>query len=384
MPQPGGPSTAIESSIAVFLEVCCLRSRTLNFRQRMDIEAQTILAPLQRLGFTNVEALEQLQVQSWHGDRFFRLDCVGQRYLVRLIDQERVYRASPLQHLSDSLLSAQLRALSEFRRHGLPYMELIHSAEAPGGWSHLIIAGRAMRMVLFKWAQGRVLERVGGLQAAQIGYWLGWSHKLAEGFLSVDGGTLALAHDYELHGQWREDALQLLSAEPQAMRIFSAYLQETQEKIAFLRQQLRSPRLLVHADFNLSNVRWSPTGANVSTILDFDQLGWSRAVEDLAWVVKWYALRSEESQLLDNLAALLEHYQAHRSVSRDEWQCLPALLWLNSGLNYNFVLKIADCLQAFDGAERVERLRQIEHYYGSRSERMHEFGFQLVRRVTGQ
>jgi aminoglycoside phosphotransferase (APT) family kinase protein len=146
-----------------------------------------------------------------------------------------------------------------------------------------------------------------------------------------------------------------------------------------LRSGLKRPRIVVHGDFNLPNVLWTDSGRKLGTVVDFDQIGLSRAIEDLAWVVKWYGLRSASSDPLEPLVALIAGYAAQRPIHADEWSCLPALLWLSGGMNYNFVLKVSRAL-GLPRTERDEQLGILERDYRQRSERLEILGSLLVQR----
>lgn len=330
--------------------------------------------------FGQIESLSELSVQNWHGDRFFRLASADVSYVVRTIERGRPYRTSPPQILTDSLLSAQLRTCEALSSHRLPYMELVAPKNAETPWGEAVIAGREYRVVVFKWVEGKVLQQVNSRQVAQIGYWLGRSHAYSRDALNPDPDVFPRSHDYELHDQWSRDTRQLLAASPLAEEIVSPYLEKCDQHVAFLRQHLRTARIVVHGDFNLQNVFWTEAGQRLGTVIDFDQIGVSRAVEDLGWVVKWYGLRSAPGEDLDSLVALLRQYDSQRALSGEELQCLPALLWLSCGLNYNFVLRVGHVMGGSSTNAVADQLRAIERNYRERSERMTELGRRVADR----
>lgn len=343
-----------------------------------DGDLDIVARHLRQVFFETIDSIGEHQVSNWHGDRFFKLSSNRQIYLARLIDRVRLYRTSPQQYVSDAMLRAQLSVCAEFGRHGLPYLQLVHPQVGSMPWCELSVAGRDARLVVFRWVQGQALASVNDAQSAQIGYWLGRSHAALAKATHVDASALPHSHDYELHAHWVGDIRRALLGQPPLQDLLDDYLQDCDRRIDFLRQHLDTPRLIVHGDFNLPNVLWSADGKSVDTIIDFDQIGLARGIEDLAWVVKWYALRSEPQQMHGNLRCLLTQYLSQRALSASEWQCLPALLWLNSGVNYNFVLKVVRGIDTLALGVLREQLQLLVHSYRSRSENMSELGSRLA------
>jgi Ser/Thr protein kinase RdoA (MazF antagonist) len=340
----------------------------------MNDECEALRNALLCSHFGQIESLSELSVQNWHGDRFFQLASAGVSYVVRIIERGRLYRSSPPQILADSLLSAQLRTCEALSRHGLPYMALVAPKNLEMPWSEAVIAGREHRVVVFKWVTGVVLQQINRSQAEQIGFWLGRSHAYSLDALNPDPEVFPRSHDYELHDQWSRDTRQLVAVSPLAEEILSPYLQRCDQHVAYLRQHLRTARILVHGDCNLQNVFWTEVGQRLGTVIDFDQIGLSRAVEDLGWVVKWYGLRSAPGEDVDNMAALLWQYTAQRALSNEELQCLPALLWLSCGMNYNFLLRVRHIMSGSPPDTVAHQLRAMELGYRERSERMSQLG----------
>lgn len=333
---------------------------------------------LTQVYFDTLESIDEHQVSNWHGDRFFKLSGDGQCYLARVIDCVRLYRTSPQQFVSDAMLHAQLSACAEFGRQRLPYLQLVRPTYGAAAWSELSLGARDARLIVFRWVEGQALARVSEAHAAQIGYWLGRSHAALADCTDIDVSALPYSHDYELHAHWVGDLRRALSGQPQLYAVLADYLTDCDNRIAFLRQHLDTPRIIVHADFNLPNVLWTADGESVDTVIDFDQIGLARGIEDLAWVVKWYALRSEPQHMYRNMRCLLTHYLSQRALSVAEWECLPALLWLNSGVNYHFVLKVVRAIDTSSVAVLREQLELLARSYRSRSESMSELGRRLA------
>lgn len=347
-------------------------------RHDRDGDLDIVARRLRQVYFERIDSIEEHQVNNWHGDRFFKFCSDGHTYLARMIDCVRIYRTSPQQFVSDDMLRAQLSVCAEFGRYGLPYLQLIRPRVSAALWCELSVADRNVRLVVFRWVDGQSLASVNAAQAAQIGYWLGRSHAAPAAAADVHATALPHSHDYELHAHWIGDIRRALIGQPQLQAVLEDYLKDCDERIAFLRQHLDTPRIIVHGDFNLPNVLWSGNGESVDTIIDFDQIGLARGIEDLAWVVKWYALRSEPQHMHENLRSLLTQYLSQRALSIAEWRCLPSLLWLNSGVNYNFVLKVVRGINTLAVTELREQLQMLTQSYRVRSEKMSGLGSRLA------
>lgn len=334
--------------------------------------------------FERIESFEELQANNWHKDRLFRLSSENRFYLARLIAGQRVYRTSPEFVFTDALLTAQISICTGFCEMGLPYMRPVFPSGNPAGWIKVESSAGSGRLVVFEWADGRTLTHVDRRQTARIGHLLGKSHALMEGFDLPGRDAFPMCHDYELHAHWANDARRVVEGMPDIAAVLAPYLDACDGQVEFLRRRLDTPTLVVHGDLNLPNVLWSPSGEDVDTIVDFDQIGLSRAIEDLAWVVKWYGVRSDSMDALDNLVALLENYLAQRALSPAEWASLPALLSLNSGMNYNFVLKLARIAEVWPISGGDELLGKLVRDYRERSERMHALGHRLATHFVGE
>ncbi len=112
-------------------------------------------------------------------------------------------------------------------------------------------------------------------------------------------------------------------------------------------------RAVVHGDLNFPNVLWS-SGA-ITGIVDFDQIGVARPLEELAWVVKWWARGHGIGNHWPDAALACAVVDGYGVV--DDVRPLSAMLWLTGCLNANSVLHAVDDASAFGARQaRAERL----------------------------
>jgi Ser/Thr protein kinase RdoA (MazF antagonist) len=328
--------------------------------------------------FERIDELSCLQAENWHGDRLFRFSADGRAHLARLIASPRVYRTSPRFEYDSALLDAQLAVCAEFVRSGLPYMRPASRLDNGALRADVPLASGDGHLAVFEWAEGQALSRVDPVQAGSIGHWLGRSHLVFEN-RNWPTSALPCSHDFELHARWCADIRELVLGDAETAALLGEHIGACERRIDALRSALDTPRLVVHGDFNLPNVLWADAGRNFGTVVDFDQIGLSRAIEDLAWVVKWYGLRGASPDPFDHLVPLIASYAAQRPIAAREWRCLPELLWLAGGMNYNFVLKVARAIDQ-PRIQRNHSLRALQRDYRERSERLEAIGTELVRR----
>jgi Ser/Thr protein kinase RdoA (MazF antagonist) len=93
--------------------------------------------------------------------------------------------------------------------------------------------------------------------------------------------------------------------------------------------------LVVHGDCNMPNLLWS--GDSVTGIVDFDQIGLSDPVEELAWVTKWWSRPRGIADLTHDRALAGEVLAGYGDDGLDRG-ALAAALWLTGCLNANSVL----------------------------------------------
>lgn len=338
--------------------------------------ARAVRQRLESSYFERIDDLTPMQVENWHGDRLFRFVGAGRPCLARLIAQPRVYRTSPCVVYDDALMDAQLAVSGEFVRRGLPHMRPVPSRDGDRLRTDVALANGVARLAVFAWAEGESLARVDAGQAAQIGHWLGRAHAAFESEPWPEAG-LPRSHDVEVHAHWCAEVRDIAGRERGAAEALGDHLAACERHVDKMRADIEARRIVVHGDFNLPNVLWIDGGRTLGTVVDFDQIGLSRAIEDLAWVVKWYGLRGSAANPIEHLTPLIEHYAAQRPIPAEEWRCLPSLLWLSGGMNYNFVLKVLRAMEQ-PRAHRDASLHALAQDYRSRSERLESLGRYLV------
>ena len=116
----------------------------------------------------------------------------------------------------------------------------------------------------------------------------------------------------------------------------ASFAQRAREMIERIRSAPARRKLVVHGDCNFPNILW--TGDSVTGIVDFDQIGLSDPVEELAWVTKVVVARPRGIADLTHDRALAGDVLAGYGDAGVDRDVLAAALWLVGCLNANSVL----------------------------------------------
>jgi aminoglycoside phosphotransferase (APT) family kinase protein len=273
------------------------------------MDAQAALAALGCSQFTVVSELSK----NWHGDGHWivRGPDNGDRFSVRAVTFGREIRWEETRLHDLAVLSAQMDAAAAFAGAGLPFMERECDP---------VVVDNSF-VTMFGWLDGVVASGSTPERAFAVGALLARMHKLE---LAVDDRLPE--HDISAAAERSLEELgDIADAE------FAGTAREMIERV---RSSYRR-RIVVHGDCNLPNILWS--GDSVTGIVDFDQIGVSDPVEELAWVTKWWSRPRGIADLTHDpglARAVLAGYDNDR-VDRD---VLAAVMWLSGCLNANSVL----------------------------------------------
>ena len=154
------------------------------------------------------------------------------------------------------------------------------------------------------------------------------------------GALLARIHELDLPVDERLPEHDVVGAAERSLQELGAiadaeFVEMAREMIDGVRSSPARRKLVVHGDCNLPNILWS--GDSVAGIVDFDQIGVSDPVEELAWVTKWWSRPRGIADLTHN-PALAREVLAGYGDDRVDRDVLAAVMWLAGCLNANSVL----------------------------------------------
>ncbi len=273
------------------------------------MDAGAALAALGRERFIVVSRLSE----NWHGDAHWLVrDPEGTRFSLRAVTFGREIRWEETRRHDLAVLSAQLEAADAFVAAGLPFM--VRAGE-PAVVGHSFV-------VMFGWLDGLIATTATSDRAFAVGQLLRRVHDLA---LPVDDRLpehdVAAAAERSLH-ELRDVA-------------DASFAEQAREMIDHIRSSPGRRKLVVHGDCNLPNILWS--GDSVTGIVDFDQIGVSDPIEELAWSMKWWSRPLGLADLTHDAALAREVLAGYGGEGVDRG-VLAAAMWLTGCLNANSVL----------------------------------------------
>lgn len=325
------------------------------------------------LGFQSLE-VEPVSFTTYgkHGDLHYKTLVDERPYSIRLLPKKR-YVNSDLSQSTPDLITKQLRYTDYLRAHGIPFMERVEPSRNGLFTTITDPSGQNWTCCLFHWMDGQHVTANTVHTAAQM-------------------GTLARRlHDVSLHQQeirfpfidhtvayqrWLDDLQRLsISRMPEPVRnSFQEYLNLTQYHLDTA-QHHQSPSIqpVISTDLNSLNVLWD-SDQQIVGIVDHEHIGATDRVQDLAWLIKWYA-RTEgiDSHDVSGCFAksLLAHYNSPTMLVPEEDPRLAALLWLSGCFNLHFVVRTKHLLQeAGQHPEQYNPLQLHLQTYRLRGERL--------------
>lgn len=273
------------------------------------MDAKAALAAVGCEQFTIVSELSE----NWHGDGHWQVRAPGGgRFSLRAVTFGREIRWEETRLHDLSVLSAQLEAADAFVVAGLPFMVRVGEPAVVGD----------SFVAMFGWLEGEVATTATPDRAFAV------------------GALLRRIHDLELPVDDRLPEHDVAAAAERSLRELreiadASFAQQAREMVDRIRSAPARRKLVVHGDCNFPNILW--TGDSVTGIVDFDQIGVSDPLEELAWVTKWWSRPRGLADLTHDRALAGEVLAGYGDDGLDRG-ALAAALWLTGCLNANSVV----------------------------------------------
>ncbi len=266
-----------------------------------------------------------------------------------------------------------MRYTDYLRTQGIPFMERMKPTNEALFTTITDSDGQNWTCCLFRWMDGHHVTVNTRHTAARM-------------------GTLARRlHDVSLHQQeirfpfidhtvayqhWLDDLQRLsISRMPKPVRSsLQEYMNLAQQHLDTA-QHHQSPSIqpVISTDLNSLNVLWD-SDQQIVGIVDHEHIGATDRVQDLAWLIKWYARTEgiDSHDVSGRLAkTLLAHYNSPTVlVSQDDTR-LAALLWLSGCFNLHFIERTKQL--AFDAENNPPGYDQLQLHlqtYRARGEQL--------------
>lgn len=281
---------------------------------------------------------DTLTTYGQHGDLHYKILVDERPYSIRLLPKKR-YVNSDLSQSTSDILAQQLRYTDYLRAHGIPFMERV-KLEPDALFTTITDSnGQKWTCCLFYWMDGHHVTANTVHTAARMG-------TLARQLHDVSLHQHDICFPYIDHTvayqRWLGDLQRLsISRMPEPVRNFlQEYLNLAQFHLDTARHHKSSSlQPVISTDLNSLNILWNQDQQIVG-IVDHEHIGATDRVQDLAWLIKWYArTESIESHTVSGRLAkiLLAHYNSPTMLVPEEDPRLASLLWLSGCFNLHFV-----------------------------------------------
>lgn len=274
---------------------------------------------------------------NWHGDLHFKIAVEGNFYYIRFLNNERFGKSNSLDLHEDRLVE-QMRYIAHLNAQGIPFMRHLEPQDG-NAFVRLTCGDREWKCLLFEWVAGVHFDSITPTIAHRFG-------QMARRFHDASIGYQAPALAGTMHTLAYNDYLKQLQSHaasfpiPEDSRaLLEEYLTLAEQHLSTAgRNEVRAELRVITSDLNVLNILWDEASETINGIVDFEHIGWSDRVQDLAWLMKWYSrttgIHSHELSA-DCAMALLGGYGASELLTDEDLTRLPAFLWLSGCLNHN-------------------------------------------------
>ncbi|MGX8238729.1 phosphotransferase [Exiguobacterium undae] len=307
-----------------------------------------------------------------HGDVHYKILIDGHPYSIRLLPEQR-YTGSALSHSTLDTLELQLRYTDYLRTQDIPFMERVKSMHEALFTTITDSDGQNWTCCLFHWMDGQHVTANTVHTAARMGT---LARRLHDVSLHQHDICFPYIDHTVAYQRWLGDLQRLsISQMPEPLRnSLQEYLSLAQFHLDTARHYKSSSlQPVISTDLNSLNILWNQ-GQQIVGIVDHEHIGATDRVQDLAWLIKWYArTESIESHTVSGRLAkiLLAHYNSPTMLVPEEDPRLAALLWLSGCMNLHFVERTKQL--AFDAKNNPGGYEQLQLHlqtYRARGEQL--------------
>lgn len=285
----------------------------------------------------------QLLPAKWHGDIHFKAKIKNLPYSIRFIHDNREFNCIPPIIMDGNMLRSQIIYGQYLRKHGIPFMQAFDFGKNDYIFN-VCIDKKNFRVVIFEWQQGACVKLSNEIIAFEVGKLARRIHDVSEQY----------PHDnlIEIHS-FKEYTLRLNQLK--GMRSdnhikndnLDSFIVCTEKNIetAFAKKDIR---LVTHGDLNFPNLFWNNEITKVTSIVDFDSIGITTRLNDLAWIMKWYSREKgigNEAFSVDLVQKVIDGYGYKEIFSIEDRQYLVSLVWLHSCMNNGFIMNMENAIK---------------------------------------
>lgn len=279
----------------------------------------------------------------WHGDIHFKVVINNLPYSIRFIHDNREFNCIPPVIMDDNMLRSQIIYGQYLMKNDIPFMKAFNFQN-----NNLIlnvyIEDRNYRVVMFEWQQGVCIESSNEVIAYEIGKLARRIHDVSEQYTHDNLVEIHSFREYTL----RLDQLKEMRSENRiSNNNLDSFIACTEKNIetAFA---INSKKLVTHGDLNFPNLFWESGAAKITGIVDFDSIGITTRLSDLAWLMKWYSREKgigNEIFSANLVQKVIDGYGYKEIFSIEDCRHLLSLVWLHSCMNNGFIMNMENAIK---------------------------------------
>ncbi|WP_088069081.1 phosphotransferase [Gottfriedia luciferensis] len=281
------------------------------------------------------EIEKELNTQSWHNDKHFKILVNHNAYSARLIGQKRSMNDF-FGELTDEIIEEQIIFTEYLIKNSIPFMEIVKSRKNERFLS-VLIDNKIYRFILFKWINGVHFTKFNDLIVEEMGSKSATFHLIASKFESDLFPKKSHLIAYDGFVNILLDKLNDGKVSLENKSFLKEYLELTKMHICNARTE--QFEFIIQSDLNPLNILWNED-LTLKGIIDFESITYGDRIEGLAWLIKWYA-RTNDLNAMEVSKSLadkfLTKYNNVFQIDNQQLGRLASLVWLSGCINWKFL-----------------------------------------------
>ncbi|TYS89858.1 phosphotransferase enzyme family protein [Rossellomorea aquimaris] len=316
------------------------------------------------IGNRSLEIQKELHANSWNRDLHYKIVADGVPYSARFIADNRSPN-SVFGDITNDILYEQTTFCRFLVNNGIPFMRLVPiSHDVP--FTTIEWGSEIYRFILFEWIEGQHITHCDKFIAEEFGKMAREIHDISSLYNSSVFPKKSHLDGYSQFAKELRNKGNTATISKDNLNLIQRYVEEAEHHIE--NSMTNEYDFIVQSDLNPLNVIWDEN-KRVIGIVDFESIGYSDRIEGLAWLIKWYSRTDgiHSAEFSPSAAnAFLKGYRGEHFLDRHDLGRLSSLLWLSGCLNWNFVRKTIEIIDA----DNREKLKEHIVAYEERGRRL--------------
>jgi len=296
------------------------------------------------LSDAGIEARDmQMLPASWHGDIHFKAKINDTPYSVRFIKDDREFNCIPSIIMNNNVLRSQITYGRYLRENDIPFMKSFDFGNN-NFILYACIENKNYRVVIFEWLQGVCIKSSNEIIAYEIGRLARQMHDASEQYSCDNLVEIHSFREYTLRLNQLKEMINENHINNNNLDLFIACTEKNIET-AF---KINRKKIVAHGDLNFPNLFWNMEFNKITGIVDFDSIGITTRISDLAWIMKWYSRErgiGNEVFSVDLVQRVVDGYGYREIFNMEDSRYLISFVWLHSCMNNGFIMNMENAIK---------------------------------------